>query len=133
VTQPALRLGDETFTVGVDDIPGWAMVRLAKANRQFSTENDWQTYLAGLYDFLDAVLAEGEMARLNQAFSRAALTVSDIDSAVGALISELVDRPTVPSKSSDAGRPTTKATSRVVSLSPGTSRAASADGARSAS
>jgi hypothetical protein len=100
-----------------DTISPGAQMRLAKA-MQSSTPD---VHMAGLYDFLVAMVLPEHRRDLDTALDEID-SFEEIEKAGGDLMAQLAGRPTEAASSSQDGQPTTEPTSRVVSLSQGTSR-----------
>ncbi len=115
------RLGGEEFAT-IDRAPKWASMKLASAYKS----RELVTQMAGMYDFMTAVLLPEEADRFGEAFD--ALPDDDdgveaLDEAIGTWIGSLANRPKETPSPSSSGSTTptteTKEPSRVVSLSPG--------------
>lgn len=117
---PTLKIGDAEFKCRGPHMPDWPAMKLAK----WIQASDSLTRYAGMYDFLVAVIEPAERKRFEAFMDDYDGGEDDLDEAIGALIKEYSGRPTVRPSSSPPGPPTTGGLSRVVSLSPGTAKAA---------
>jgi len=118
----ALTVRDESFTAR-ETLPAWALMKLAKSQNS----GDAMQQVAGLHDFLLAVLSDDERERF-EAFMEAHpdVTFEELETAVGGLMQSYTARPTGRPSPSPAGPTSSGGESRVVSLSRGTARAAEA-------
>lgn len=114
----ALTVRDERFAAR-HTLPAWALMKLAKSQGS----GDAMQQVAGLHDFLLAVLADHEHERF-EAFMEAHPDVGfdELESAVGGLMQAYTARPTGRPSRSPAGQTPNGGSSRVVSLSRGTVR-----------
>lgn len=112
----ALVIGGESFSVR-DELDEWSLMKLAKSQ----TSDNSMARLAGMHDFVLALLDPAERSRF-EAFMASGQEPGALDRAIGALLEDYTGRPTERPSSSPDGSPTTEASSRVVSLSPGTAR-----------
>ena len=112
----ALTIRDERFAAQ-DTLPAWALMKLAKSQGS----SDAMQQVAGLHDFLMAVLAVAERDRFDRFMEQHAdVTFEELETAVGALMQAYTTRPTERPSPSPAGRTPSGGSSRVVSLSRGT-------------
>ena len=114
----ALTVRDEQFTAQ-ETLPAWALMKLAKSQGS----GDAMQQVAGLHDFLMAVLAVSERDRFERFMEQHAdVTFEELETAVGALMLAYTTRPTERPSRSPAGPMPSGGSSRVVSLSRGTVR-----------
>ncbi|MCC6238105.1 MAG: hypothetical protein IT299_11115 [Dehalococcoidia bacterium] len=114
----ALNIRDERFTAQ-ETLPAWALMKLAKSQGS----GDAMQQVAGLHDFLMAILAASERNRFERFMeTRPDVTFEELETAVGALMQAYTTRPTERPSRSPAGPMPSGGSSRVVSLSRGTVR-----------
>lgn len=111
----ALVIASEQFAVR-DRVDEWALMKLAKSQQG----GDTMRALAGMYDFINAIVMPAERERLDEFLSNGELEPGALSEAIGALVAEMAGRPTERSSSSSDGGPLTKPKSKVVSFSQGT-------------
>ena len=112
----ALTIRDERFAAQ-DTLPAWALMKLAKSQGS----SDAMQQVAGLHDFLMAVLAVAERDRFDRFMEQHAdVTFEEMETAVGSLMQAYTTRPTERPSPSPAGPTPSGGSSRVVSLSRGT-------------
>ena len=128
----ALTVRDERFAAQ-ETLPAWALMKLAKSQGS----GDAMQQVAGLHDFLMAVLAVNERDRFERFMEQHAdVSFDELETAVGALMQAYTTRPTERPSPSPAGPTPSGGPSRVVSLSRGTVHeveASSTAGVRAAS
>lgn len=116
----ALTVRDERFAAQ-ETLPAWALMKLAKSQGS----GDAMQQVAGLHDFLMAVLAPTERDRFERFMEQHSdVTFDELETAVGALMQAYTTRPTERPSPSPAGPTPSGGSSRVVSLSRGTVREA---------
>lgn len=121
----ALTVRDERFAAQ-DTLPAWALMKLAKSQGS----GDAMQQVAGLHDFLMAVLAVSERDRFERFMEQHSdVGFEELETAVGALMQAYTARPTERPSRSPAGPTPSGGQSRVVSLSRGTVREAAASSA----
>jgi len=114
----ALTVRGERFAAQ-ETLPAWALMKLAKSQGS----GDAMQQVAGLHDFLMAVLAASERDRFEQFMeAHSDVTFEELETAVGALMRAYTTRPTERPSRSPAGPTPSGGSSRVVSLSRGTVR-----------
>lgn len=124
----ALTVRDEHFAAQ-DTLPAWALMKLAKSQGS----GDAMQQVAGLHDFLMAVLAVSERERFERFMEQHSdVSFEELETAVGALMQAYTTRPTERPSPLPAGPVPTGGRSRVVSLSRGTVREAAASSAAGA-
>jgi hypothetical protein len=129
-----LNLAGQTFRCR-DELPNWQLMKLAKA-QQKANAGDVMAGMAGMYDFVVAVVHPDDRARLDATLDDWDWDDTEFDHAIGSLMESYADRPTERSSPSRRGPSPTGQPSRVVSLSPATAKAdetSSTDGASAAS
>ncbi|TVQ65059.1 MAG: hypothetical protein EA379_00465 [Phycisphaerales bacterium] len=99
-----------------ETLPGWQLLRLASDMRS----EDAMRQMAGMHDFILALLAPHERPRFERFMADADAPLEEVEQVVGALMAEYSDRPTERPSGSPAGPPSTGPRSRVVSFSRGT-------------
>lgn len=114
---PDLVIGDERFTCR-ERLDEWTLMKLAKSQQG----GDTMRGLAGMYDFVTAMVRAEDRGRLDEYLSTAELAPGVLSEAIGALVSEYAGRPTEQPSSSPTGSPSTAASSRAALSSPGTAR-----------
>ena len=111
-----LTVRDERFAAQ-ETLPAWALMKLAKSQGS----GDAMQQVAGLHDFLMAVLALNERERFERFMEQHAdVSFDELETAVGALMQAYTTRPTERPSPSPAGPTPSGGPSRVVSLSRGT-------------
>ncbi|MBM4414900.1 MAG: hypothetical protein FJ035_01215 [Chloroflexi bacterium] len=121
----ALTVRDERFAAQ-ETLPAWALMKLAKSQGS----GDAMQQVAGLHDFLMAVLAASERDRFERFMdSHSDVSFEELENAVGALMTAYTTRPTGRPSPSPAGPTPVGGRSRVVSLSRGTVREAATSSA----
>lgn len=110
-----LIIGSERFAVR-DRIDEWALMKLAKSQ----LSDDTIRKLAGMYDFVNAVVLPEERLRLDEYLSTQELPEGTLSAAIGTFMREMSGRPTERPSSSPSGGPLTKPKSKLVSFSQGT-------------
>ena len=114
----ALTVRGERFAAQ-ETLPAWALMKLAKSQGS----GDAMQQVAGLHDFLMAILAVEERDRFERFMEQHAdATFDELETAVGALMQAYTTRPTGRPSASPAGPTPSGGPSRVVSLSRGTVR-----------
>lgn len=112
---PTLDIDGESFACR-ESLPVWQLMELAK-----SQQADEIAQLAGMHDFILAVLTPPERDRFRAFMRDWQGDHAALEAAVGALMeSYSPDRPTGRPSASPPGPPSTGGSSRVVSLSRGT-------------
>jgi len=115
-----------------ETLPGWQLLRLASDMRS----DDAMRQMAGMYDFILAMLRPDERARFERFMAAADVPMEEVEQIVSALMAEHSDRPTERPSGSPAGPRSTGQRSRVVSFSRGTvetAPASSTDGLQTGS
>jgi hypothetical protein len=116
---PTLNIGGESFECA-EKLSDWRMMKLAKA---VQAKNALTRY-SGMHDFVMAVLLPDKRDEFEAFMDDFAPDEQDLDDAIGALIKAYSDRPSERPSTSPPGPPTTGGSSRVVSLTPDSARAA---------
>ena len=114
---PELVIGEERFAVR-ERIDEWTLMKLAKSQQG----GDTMQSLAGMYDFINSMVAKEDRARLDEYLSSGDVEPGALNEAIGALVTEYTGRPTERPSSSPGGSTTTEASSRADSPSPATAR-----------
>jgi hypothetical protein len=114
---PELIIGTERFAVR-EHVDEWSLMKLAKSQ----TADHPMAALAGMFDFINAMVKPEERDRLDAYLSNREVESGALSEAVGNLIQEYSGRPTARPSSSQGGGPLTPPKSKVVSFSQGTVR-----------
>lgn len=114
---PELVIADERFAVR-DRIDEWTLMKLAKSQQG----GDTMRALAGMYDFINAMVKPDDRERLDAFLSDQDLEAGALSEAIGTLVQEYAGRPTERPSSSRGGSETTEPSSKEDLPSEGTVR-----------